>query len=66
MVSRKRITEVKRECQSTGFRTRLDPERTYCYCHALGLTYPHYIAEHTQDHDDARELFARRAEGGKW
>jgi hypothetical protein len=45
--------------------TRPDGERTHCYCDAWGLTFPHYRAEHTQDHDDAQALRARRAEGGQ-
>jgi hypothetical protein len=45
---------------------RLEPsgeEHTHCYCDAWGLTYPHYRAEHTAEHDDAQALRAMRAGG---
>lgn len=42
-----------------------NPEYTYCYCGALDLTYPHYVAEHTAEHDNARELRARLASGAE-
>jgi hypothetical protein len=41
----------------------VDPEKTYCYCPALDLSYPHYLAEHDNDHEAARELRASLAEG---
>lgn len=46
------------------FPKSVDGEHTHCYCDAWGLTYPHYRAEHTAEHDDAQALRAQRAEGG--
>lgn len=48
---------------NNGWRQNVNQEITHCYCQALDLTYPHYLAEHDPDHDAARELRARLAEG---
>lgn len=58
---RLRISELERQLSKGPTRGRVNTETTYCYCPALDLTWPHYIAEHTQDHDDAQKLRAERA-----
>jgi hypothetical protein len=63
-VTGKNARLAKLRAQLNG--ARLAPsgeERTHCYCDAWGLTYPHYQAEHTAEHDDAQTLRAQRAEG---
>jgi hypothetical protein len=47
-------------------RPRLAPlpdDRVYCYADCRGLTYPHYRAEHDEDHDAAHRLRAEHAGG---
>jgi hypothetical protein len=60
---RAHVAKVKASCEGRGPRFRPNAERTYCYCGALDLGYPHYMAEHTQDHDDAQAMRAKLAEG---
>jgi hypothetical protein len=63
-VTGKNARLAKLRAQLEGkFPKSVDGEHTHCYCDAWGLTYPHYRAEHTAEHDDAQTLRAQRAEG---
>lgn len=41
----------------------MNPETTHCYADCEGLTYPHYLGEHTSEHEAAQRLRARLAGG---
>lgn len=64
MTVRKNTKARYREIEAETSRPRsVRAEETYCYADCRGLTFPHYIGEHTSEHEAAQRLRARLAGG---
>lgn len=63
MSTGKMVHIAKKKKEMNGYIGALPSDRVHCYCDAWGLEYPHYMAEHTADHEAAQALRAKLAAG---